>query len=121
MEIVKILLLVIFAVSAFLLILLVLAQDEQGEGIGGMFSGGSSTTFGSRAGNILTKTTSILGFIFLSVSLILAFLFRTPDTGNLGATFQSEAVVTEWWTEDQPVVEDISEPLMTTLENPSQP
>lgn len=79
MSLLGILLLVVFIISAVLLILIVMIQDEQGEGIGGLFGGGSSTPFGSRSGNVLTKVTSVLGAIFIVVALALA-LVNTSGT-----------------------------------------
>ncbi len=101
MGIISILLLVIFVISAILLMLLVLIQDEQGEGLGGIFGGGSSTPIGNRSGNILTRTTSILGAIFLVCAFGLAWLNRTPDSGNPAAAArkieaQQQSGV-EWW------------------------
>ncbi len=101
MGIVSVLLLVIFVISAFLLILLVLIQDEQGEGLGGIFGGGTSTPIGNRSGNILTRTTSILGAIFLVCAFGLAWLNRTPSSGNPEAAArkieaQQQSGV-EWW------------------------
>jgi preprotein translocase subunit SecG len=61
-----------------LLILLVLVQNEEGDSLGGIFAGGSSSAFGSRSGNFLTRATSVLGAFFLVVSLGLALLSRTP-------------------------------------------
>ena len=55
MGLIGIVLLVILVISAVLLVLVVLVQDEQGEGIGGIFGGGSNTAFGSRSGNVLTR------------------------------------------------------------------
>jgi preprotein translocase subunit SecG len=98
-----ILVLVILAISAVLLILVVLVQDEEGEGIGGLFSGGSSTPFGSRSGNILTRFTAILAVIFLSCVFILAWLNRSPSEGNVIGKARQEALETSesstWWVE----------------------
>ncbi|MFP4385365.1 MAG: preprotein translocase subunit SecG [Spirochaetia bacterium] len=100
----SIFLLVIFVITAILLIIIVLMQDEQGEGLGGLFGGGSTTPFGSRSGNVLTKTTSILGAIFLVTSLVLAWLNRTPERGDVSAAArQLEAEESEgikWWDTD---------------------
>ena len=79
MGILSIVLLVSFVIIAVLLILLVLMQDEEGDSLGGIFAGGSGSAFGSRSGNVLTRTTSILGALFLIVSLGLALLSRTPS------------------------------------------
>ena len=40
MSFLSILLLVIFAIAALLMILVIMLQDDQGEGIGGLFGGG---------------------------------------------------------------------------------
>jgi preprotein translocase subunit SecG len=78
MGILSIVLLVFFVINAVLLIFLVLIQNDEGGGIGGMFGGGSSTVFGSRSGNVLTRATTVLGSLFLIISLSLALISRTP-------------------------------------------
>ena len=78
MTILSTVLLVFFVIIAVLLILLVLLQTEEGDSLGGIFAGGSGSAFGSRSGNVLTRTTSVLGALFLIISLGLALLNRTP-------------------------------------------
>jgi preprotein translocase subunit SecG len=78
MGILGILLLVVFILVAILLILLVLVQNEEGDSLGGIFAGGSASAFGSRSGNVLTRATSILGALFLILSLGLALINRNP-------------------------------------------
>ena len=98
MDILLYVLLGFFILMAVLLVLLVLIPDEQGDGLAGMFGGGSASTFGSRAGNVLTRTTSILGALFLISAFSLAFLFKTPTTGDVAAAArQASAGKTEWW------------------------
>lgn len=96
-----ILLLIFFLLSALLLVVMVLIQDEGGEGLGGIFGGGGAGQVGNRSGNILTKTTSVLGAIFLLTSFGLAWLSRTPDTSNVeSAARQMEAEdegAVNWW------------------------
>ena len=100
MGILSIFLLVLFVITCLLLILMVLMQDEQGDGIGGIFGGGGSQ-FGSRSGNILTKFTSVLAAVFLITSFGLAWVNKTTDKGDiLGAAYRQDAEtteVTEWW------------------------
>jgi len=74
---------ILFAIIAILLTFVVLIQDEQGEGIGGLFGGGSSTAFGSRSGNVLTRFTGILAAVFFVVCLLLGLLNRSPQLGEV--------------------------------------
>lgn len=101
MVIVSFILLVIFILSSILLLIVVLLQDEQGEGLGGIFGGGSSTPFGSRSGNVLTRLTTILGAIFILTSFGLAWSNRTPEGGDvLGAARRNQADTeqgVDWW------------------------
>jgi len=105
MSILGIVLLVLFVIVAILLILLVLAQNEEGNSLGGIFAGGSSSPFGSRSGNVLTRATSILGGLFLVISLGLALVNRSPaGTGVEAAGRQLSPQTTtnsEWWMNDQ--------------------
>ena len=99
MGLVNVLLLVLFVIVAILLILIVLIQNEEGDSLGGIFAGGSNSAFGSRSGNVLTKTTSILGALFLILSFSLALVNRTPsDKGVKAAAQQLESTGnSEWW------------------------
>ena len=99
MGILGIVLLVFFVIVAILLVLLVLAQGEDSDGLGGIFGGGSGTAFGSRSGNVMTRATTILGSLFLVISIGLALTHRTPSgTGveRAGRTMLPEAG-TEWF------------------------
>ncbi|MBI9100864.1 MAG: preprotein translocase subunit SecG [Spirochaetales bacterium] len=103
MGIIGIILLVLFIISALLLIFFVLIQDDQGEGIGGMFGGGSQSTFGSRSGNVLTRFTSILGAVFLLCSFGLAWMNKTSNGGDLikaARQQQVEQSESDWWNAD---------------------
>ena len=118
MGIIGIILLVFFVIIAILLILLVLIQNEEGEGLGGIFGGGGATAFGSRSGNVLTKATTILGTLFLVISLGLAIMNRSPVGSGVeqaGRALRGETR-TDWFMEDEapPVFE--MEPLAEELE-----
>ncbi|NNM68002.1 MAG: preprotein translocase subunit SecG [Spirochaetales bacterium] len=115
MGILEVILLVLFVLAAFLLVLIVLIQDDQGDGLSGMFGGGSSTAFGSRAGNVLTKTTSILGAVFMIVAFSLAFLFKTPAAGDVAAVAREQGQTqNDWWNAKAPAKESQQVP-MTAL------
>jgi preprotein translocase subunit SecG len=94
---------VFFVVVAVLLVLLVLVQNEEGGGLGGIFAGGSSSAFGSRSGNILTKTTTVLGTLFLVISFGLALLNRSPSGSGVEAAGRALSGETgiDWFMEDQ--------------------
>jgi preprotein translocase subunit SecG len=103
MSVLSVVILVIFIIVAVLLILLVLIQTEDGDSLGGIFAGGSGSAFGSRSGNVLTRATSVLGVLFLVISLGLALLNRTPGgTGveEAGRDLSNEAVSTDWLEEE---------------------
>jgi len=103
MGILSIVLLVFFIIIAVLLILLVLIQGEDGNHMGGLFAGGSDSAFGSRSGNVLTRATTVLGALFLIVSLGLALLSRT--SGSAGVEEEGRRLATEEartnWVEDE--------------------
>jgi len=99
MGILSVILLVFFVIIAVLLVLLVLIQNEEGDSLGGIFAGGSSSAFGSRSGNVLTRTTSVLGALFLIVSLGLALLSRTMSGTGVeeeGRILSVEKTGTSW-------------------------
>ena len=104
MGLVSILILIIFVLSALILILVILLQDDQGEGLGGLFGGGSSSAFGPRTGNVLTRFTSVVAAIFLVTSFGIAWLNRTPETGDILQKARveqlKEAEENNWWVEE---------------------
>ena len=104
MGLISAIILVFFVIIAVLLILLVLAQGEEGDNLGGIFAGGSATAFGSRSGNILTRATTILGALFLVISLGMAMLNRSPAGTGVERAAQNLTPETgaSWFMEDNP-------------------
>ena len=96
---VSIALLVFFIIIAFLIVGLVLLQNEEGDSLGGLFSGGSNSAFGSRSGNILTRATYTLITLFFVVTFFLAWLNKSPGDSGLqqDAQLQQAETATEWW------------------------
>jgi preprotein translocase subunit SecG len=78
-----ILLYILFVLAALVVTLVVLIQDDKGEGIGGLFGGGSGTAFGSRSGNVLTRFTGIVAAVFLVTAVILGLASRTKERGEI--------------------------------------
>ncbi len=102
MGLISVVLLVILIISAVLLVLVVLVQDEQGEGLGGIFGGGSTTPFGSRSGNVLTRFTAILAAVFLFCIFGLAWVNKSPEAGNVIGRARAESLQggqqqQSWW------------------------
>jgi len=125
MEFLSTILLVFFVIVAVLLIGMVLIQDEQGDGLAGMFGGGSQTTFGSRAGNVLTRTTSVLGALFIVVALGLALMYKTAETGDVAAAARQQNSTSEWWNAapaaQTPVAPASTEPAAPAAGTPAAP
>ena len=98
---VSIALLVFFIIVAFLIVGLVLLQNEEGDSLCGLFSGGSNSAFGSRSGNILTRATYTLITLFFVVTFFLAWLNKSPGDSGLqqDAQIQQAETATEWWKE----------------------
>jgi preprotein translocase subunit SecG len=63
------LILVIHLITCFFLILFVLLQAGKGAEVGATFGGVSQTFFGTQGGNILTKITTVLAFVFMATSI----------------------------------------------------
>lgn len=109
MVVFSVILLVLFVIAALLLILLVIIQDENSQGLGGIFGGGSDSTFGSSSGNVLTKITYIVGGVFLLLVFSLAFVNRTPDSDTLLKSIQENPTAVEqvenWWAPQPAVTE----------------
>jgi preprotein translocase subunit SecG len=109
MAVLSVFLLVVFIITAVLLIVIVLMQDEQGEGLGGIFGGGSAAPVGNRAGNILTRATSVIATIFLITLFGYAWINRTPGESAVEAAARAlerrEGEIVEWWRVDEPETE----------------
>jgi preprotein translocase subunit SecG len=103
MGIVSVALLVVFVIAAIIMVLVILLQDDQGEGLTGMFGGGGTTPVGSRSGNVLTRFTSILAAIFIVGAFALAWLNRTPESSDILQRARAERLKSQeaqnWWVE----------------------
>ena len=83
------------AIVCLLLIGIVLIQRSKGQGVGLSFGGGAEAVFGAQMGNVLTRTTVVLGVIFLLNTAVLAVLKPTQRGDSLSermAPRASEAV-----------------------------
>lgn len=99
MGIIGIILLVSFVIVCFLIIALVLLQNEDGGGLGGLFAGGSNSAFGSRSASVLTKATYVVVTLFFVTAFFLAFINKTPGDKGIEAAARLEQgeKATEWY------------------------
>ncbi len=99
MGVISIILLILFIIASLLLIFIVAIQSEGGTGLGGIFGGGSDSTFGSQSGKVLNKFTSILGASFLVLAILLAVINKSPSSESLLDSVQIEQVeqTEDWW------------------------
>ena len=101
----SVILLITFVIASLLIIFLVLLQNEEGDSIGGLFAGGSNSAFGSRSGNVLTKSTYILVTIFFVSSFILAVLNKTSSAPTEGIIKEGQEIqkenATPWYDDEK--------------------
>lgn len=85
MDLVRFCIFVIFVIVSIFIILLVLIQDEQGDGIGGVFGGGgSSSIFGAKSSSVAVKITGFfIAFFFIFVVLLSFINTRRADNSFL--------------------------------------
>ena len=69
---------VFLGIICLMLIGIILLQRSKGQGAGLSFGGGAAEAiFGSQMGNVLTRTTVVLGFLFLAIVVSLIVLKPT--------------------------------------------
>jgi len=84
MEILRYILILVEVITCLLLIGVILLQQAKSQGMGVAFGGGmGETLFGSRAGNILTKTTITLSIIFLANTALLGIMYTSKQERSL--------------------------------------
>lgn len=104
---VSVVLLVFFAIVSLLLILLVAVQDDGENGMGGLLGGRGTAAFGSHSAGVLTKTTAVLVALFFILAVALAMVNKSsrkideslaPETSIEKAVETTEEATSEWWT-----------------------
>lgn len=85
MEALKVALIVIFVIISFLTILLVLIQNDEGGGLGGLLSGSGSAAFGSHSASVINKTTFVFVGLFFVIAFSIALLTKAPASRKLEA------------------------------------
>lgn len=109
MSTVGIVLLVFFVIVSLLLVLLVAIQDDGESGMGGLLGGRGTAAFGSHSASVLTKATAVLVVLFFVLALGLALVNKPKHKAavidEVKTTATSEESITEnssstWWTEN---------------------
>ncbi len=83
MDVVRGAIMTLFIISAFLVILIVLAQEGKGGGLAGAFGGAGTETFGVKAGTVNTATAWV-GAAFLGLALLYAGLSNAESAPTQG-------------------------------------
>ncbi len=86
------LIIVVHIITCIFLILFVLLQAGKGAEVGATFGGISQTFFGSQGGNVLTKITTVLAFVFMFTSIGLTVIEHRTITKSV---MQDAAVSTQ--------------------------
>jgi preprotein translocase subunit SecG len=112
MGVLSVILLVLFIVVCLLLIFIVAIQDEDSQGLGGIFGGTSNSAFGSRVGSVVNKATAILGGAFMVLALVVALLNKAPSQDKLLEQVQTNQVqqTTEWWNQSSDAASQTTAP-----------
>jgi preprotein translocase subunit SecG len=84
-------LLVIHTIIVVFLILMVLIQRTDGDGLGGLGGGGNQFLTGRSQANLMTRTTAILAGIFMLTSLVLAIIAGRSTTSSIVDNMPLEA------------------------------
>jgi preprotein translocase subunit SecG len=97
-----------------------LIQDDKGEGLGGIFGGGSSTPFGSRSGNMLTRFTSIVAVVFFVTCLVVGLANRSRELGTIEEPTSSQTTKQKFF---EPIEreESAGQPESSTIEGSAPP
>ncbi|WP_024654200.1 preprotein translocase subunit SecG [Borrelia persica] len=107
MELFRFLVFVFFVITSFMIILLVLFQDEQGDGIGGVFGGGSSSIFGARSSSVAIKITAFFITLFFIFVIALSFINTRRVDSDLLKDVKVDEKSSTFWDDDTNKTEDV--------------
>ena len=101
------LIMVIHLVVCLFLILFVLLQAGKGAEVGATFGGVSQTFFGAQGGNVFTKITTVLAFIFMATSIGLTIYqhSRATDTVMRGVAAPVEDTLVPGTEKEEPLAQ----------------
>jgi len=93
-----IILIVLFSIVCALLVFMVVIQDQEGDGLGGLFSGAGNSAFGSRSSSVIVRFTYVLGALFFLIAFGLAILSRS-NVGNVEDAIKAQGTQSSNWFE----------------------
>jgi preprotein translocase subunit SecG len=87
------LLIILFIFVCVSMVIVILLQAGKGQGLAGTFGGpGAGAVFGGRgAATFLSKATAILATIYLSLSLLIGYVYRTQSEVQRDSLIQQES------------------------------
>ena len=91
MEVIRTVLTVFFIIISVLLVIFVMIQNEDNNGMGGVFGGGQSTAFGAHSGSVLSKVTGVFVALFFVFAFSIAVLSRAGKSSAETAQAKGEA------------------------------
>ncbi|AJA89904.1 preprotein translocase subunit SecG [Borreliella chilensis] len=98
MDLFRFFIFIIFVIVSIFIILLVLIQDEQGDGIGGVFGGGSSSIFGAKSSSVAVKITGFFIALFFIFVVSLSFMnTRRADNSFLDGIKAEDKNSSTFW------------------------
>ena len=117
MGVIGIILLVVFVIVCLLLIFMVVIQDQEGDGLGGVFANAGNAAFGARSTNVVIKFTYVLGALFFVIAFTLAILNRGPKPEIAPIVPKQEQDIIQEWQSEQtaPAAESTALPGSETM------
>lgn len=101
MAVLSIILIVLFVIVSLLLLFIVTIQDDNATGLGGIFGGGSDSTFGSGTSKFITKATTILAILFVVLALGVGLTNKLAASDSvLEAATTTTTEDSTWWQDD---------------------
>lgn len=96
---------------------MVIIQDQDSEGLGGIFGGAGNAAFGSRSTNIVVKFTYVLGALFFVLAFSLAVVNKS-SLGDVEAAALRASEATGWF-ESESDASGLLEGVEPTISSPS--
>lgn len=100
MGVLSVILLILFVIVAVLLIFLIAVQDENSQGLGGIFGGSSDSVLGTGASSFLNKVTTGCAIAFMVLALLVAFVNKSNTSDTLLDSAAAQNSNSNWYAQD---------------------